>query len=931
MKKYLEKILDVTDVILVTLNTEGKISFINRKGSELIGVSPTEAVGKDWFENYVPTKFRSELKEYFNKIINEKVSLKEYHENSVETSKGERVILWRNTALKDSSGKIVGVLSSGIDITERRLAEEEVRLNRSFLNSIIENIPFLVFVKDAASFRYVMVNKAVEDFHGIAKEKILGKTAYDFFPKDQADKIIMTEKDAVKTRKTVEVKADQAPSKFGPRSVRSKVVPILDENGNPKNILSITEDITERNKMEEALRQSEARYKILFEESKLHENEKSALLNAARKVLTNHEFKNNSKSIFHICKNLVGAKGGHISLIDDNGNNRIIHLETGDPSNKINLQVSDLIPKSISEILYSELVYCNDLSKKTYNKYLPNNHIQLENILFAPIKIEDKIVGLISLVNKPNGFNENDAQIVNAFSDLAAISFYNSRTQELLEESEKQYRTLFESSNDAIYIHDLEGKFLEINKVACDRLGYTQWELLQMYVKDIDTPEFSSKFNSRIQKLLEGGHAIFETAQIGRDKSIIPIEISANMINYKGKPVVLSIARDLTERKQMEDALLASEDRYRGLFEDSPTPLLEEDFSEIKMYLDNMRNSGVTDFSECLKAHPEVVEHCVDLIRITDVNKSALKLFNIHNKKEHFANLRKIFTEEAVDVFRTELIAIAEGKTRFESQDIVQTLTGERKYISFQWAAAPGYEKNLRRILFSIVDITSLKRLEEEKQIMMGRIAGGVAHDLRNPLSAIRTAAYLLRSGEGEEKQKLLDLIDRNIVYADTIMQNLRDFAPIQQLKLSPAEVNTILREVIALTIIPNNVKLATFYGSIPMANLDSYKLGRVFANLILNAVQAMPHGGQLAISTDFVNGEIQVKIVDTGMGISSENMEKLFQPFFTTKNNGTGLGLANAKKVIESHGGDIKVESQEGKGSVFTVILPVSKSVIEN
>jgi len=139
--------------------------------------------------------------------------------------------------------------------------------------------------------------------------------------------------------------------------------------------------------------------------------------------------------------------------------------------------------------------------------------------------------------------------------------------EEAVKESEKKFRTLFDSANDGVFIHNLEGRFLEVNEIACRRLGYTREELLRLTPRDIDSPEYAEQVADRIGQIVRDGQAIFETAQRTKDGRVIPIEASSRIVDFGGKPAVLTIARDITDRKKAQEALMASETKYRNLFE----------------------------------------------------------------------------------------------------------------------------------------------------------------------------------------------------------------------------------------------------------------------------------------------------------------------------------------------------------------------------
>jgi PAS domain S-box-containing protein len=233
-------------------------------------------------------------------------------------------------------------------------------------------------------------------------------------------------------------------------------------------------------------------------------------------------------------------------------------------------------------------------------------------------------------------------------------------------------------------------------------------------------------------------------------------------------------------------------------------------------------------------------------------------------------------------------------------------------------------EGGMVQYLNIIQDVTSHKMAEEAKLKAVNQAASSIAHDIRNPLSSIRTAAYLLRDCSEEEKLNMLKLIERNITYADMLLKNLLDFSTTLSYVFVEEDLNVLLRETLDQTNFPENVKLTAHYGKIPPIKVDKDKLTRALSNLIINAIQAMPDGGGLDISTGQMGNFVELRIIDTGVGIKRENLDRIFEPFFTTKAKGLGLGLYNVKKVIEGHGGTFILTSQEHEGSSATISLPL-------
>jgi signal transduction histidine kinase len=185
-----------------------------------------------------------------------------------------------------------------------------------------------------------------------------------------------------------------------------------------------------------------------------------------------------------------------------------------------------------------------------------------------------------------------------------------------------------------------------------------------------------------------------------------------------------------------------------------------------------------------------------------------------------------------------------------------------------------------------------------------------------------------LGAGEDPKVQKHLAILDREIRRANKIVTDLLDFSRLKPPHRMPADLNDIIRDVLTRLSEEPSVKRETdLAGSLPLVLVDADQVGQVFLNLVVNAVEAMPEGGTLTIHTRSTGDAIVTSFTDTGIGIPPENLEKIFQPLFTTKTKGIGLGLAVSRRLIEANGGTLVVESRPGEGSTFTVTIPVAAS----
>jgi len=216
-----------------------------------------------------------------------------------------------------------------------------------------------------------------------------------------------------------------------------------------------------------------------------------------------------------------------------------------------------------------------------------------------------------------------------------------------------------------------------------------------------------------------------------------------------------------------------------------------------------------------------------------------------------------------------------------------------------------------------------------ERMAAIGETAAMVGHDLRNPLQGISGAVYVLKQmlGSTAEAQatEMLGLIERAVEYADKIVKELLDYSREIRLELTETNAKEVVHAAIQQVKIPANVKIRNLAQQTPSLLVDAGKTERVFVNLIGNAVDAMPAGGVLSITSTESNEILEIRFADTGEGIPDNVMRDLWKPLKTTKSKGVGLGLAICKRIVEAHGGQVEVESTPGKGTTFTIRLPLT------
>ena len=235
---------------------------------------------------------------------------------------------------------------------------------------------------------------------------------------------------------------------------------------------------------------------------------------------------------------------------------------------------------------------------------------------------------------------------------------------------------------------------------------------------------------------------------------------------------------------------------------------------------------------------------------------------------------------------------------------------------------------------------TQEQLIRSERLAAIGQLAGGVGHELRNPLGAIKNAVYYIKGklakSELAEKEprvmEFLDIVDDEVNISNKIITDLLGFSRVGKPLVMPTPVRKIIEDALARVPIPKNVALNENLGpDSKEVAVDVGQIQQVLVNVITNAVQAMPEGGKLTISTREIKDFLELDVTDTGSGIADENKGKVFDPLFTTRAKGIGLGLAVSKSIIDRHGGQIEAKSAVGKGTTFTIRLPLETPVQED
>jgi signal transduction histidine kinase len=278
--------------------------------------------------------------------------------------------------------------------------------------------------------------------------------------------------------------------------------------------------------------------------------------------------------------------------------------------------------------------------------------------------------------------------------------------------------------------------------------------------------------------------------------------------------------------------------------------------------------------------------------------------------------LDQVYTNVALSRIRSGLIRSLENSWRGDPRELILTLRALNKLLDLDLATIEdAYQTEY-----------AARQQRVERLATIGQVAGGVAHELRNPLNVIKTSIYYLlnaRNPSPEKRAEHLQRIEKQVVLSDGVITALANFAKLPMPNLRPYSTGQCIQETLESNPVPETIQLTTVCPTGLSAMLvDPDQIRIVLGNLIRNAREAMPQGGQLTISCREKDGFLEIAVADTGPGIPPENMARILEPLYSTKARGLGLGLSMARAILEKNKGSLKVESQLGQGSTFTVRL---------
>lgn len=537
------------------------------------------------------------------------------------------------------------------------------------------------------------------------------------------------------------------------------------------------------------------------------------------------------------------------------------------------------------------------------------NHITLLKIVFFYILVglgwnilSSSILRILELQN--NIWLNMLEEVLFVFSTGLFLYMVLKSKIEKIEEREQQLHTLIDSMPDFVNFKDAEGRWLESNKFGLQLFDLEGVDFKGK--KDSELAEYADFYKDALLYCEKSDQIVWDFGKTVRCEEVIPQKaggmktfdtLKVPLYNNDGsKKGLVVIGRDITERKKIEEQLEDSEQLYRSLFENNGDAVC------------------TLDLTGCILSINEATVH------ITGYNKHHLL----------YQSFYKFLIADDQKQMIVHLDDVREGKSRVSE---VRYLHKEGHIIYLNIKDVPIIRDGKVHGFFLIArDVSEHKKNEEyiiksEKLSIIGELASAVAHEIRNPLTSLKGFIQLLQKKDTENKL-YYDIMSSEIDRINSIASEFLILSKPQATQFKKINIDVLLHNVITLVqtiAIMKNVKISIdIENRIPELMCEENQMKQVFINILKNAVEAVPEGGQINVSAQLLNsGQIFVSVEDNGAGIPKRLLPKLGEPFYTTKEKGTGLGLMISNRIIQQHRGWIKIESEEGKGTNVEITLP--------
>ncbi|MDM9381219.1 PAS domain S-box protein [Chlorogloeopsis sp. ULAP01] len=602
-------------------------------------------------------------------------------------------LIARGRLIYGSDGTPVRMVGVTLDITERKQYEESLKAANQRISNILESNTD-AFVAFDRQWRYTYVNREASRILQRSPEELLGKCRQDIFL--EADRL-----NPQIYQELYRAVAEQVTVKFESFSFAANCWLEISAFPFSDGLAVYFRDISDHKREE---RRKAARYAVTCVLA-----EATTLVDAVPAILQS------------LCENLNWQLGS-IWSVDKHHN--ILRYVNSWHAAKTNLQEFITVNQQTTfapGIGLPGMIWANRQpawiakinKEKNFTRSASASKSGLQSVFGFPILLGSEILGVIECFSdRAQEPDEDLLQMMAAIGSQIGQFMERIRTREALKESQALFQSFMNNSPIAAFIKDEAGKYIYVNAFVEQLLQRSQSELVGKTDFEL-VPDQATQMRANDAAVLTTNQAIqvLETLQT-QDGEHYYMSFKFPFQNTAGRKFLAGMSVEISDRIRAEAALRKSEEKYRTIFENAGVSIWEEDFSEVKAAIEQLKTQGIKDFRAFFTEHPEFVQQAVGMVRLVNINHTTVRMFGAQDKNELLTSFKQIFLPETFEVFVEKLLTIAEGKTSFESETIVKTLQGERLNVIFTVTFPPA-TATFDSVLASVMNITDRKRLEE--------------------------------------------------------------------------------------------------------------------------------------------------------------------------------------------------------------------------
>jgi PAS domain S-box-containing protein len=867
-EQRLQQVVDNAPMIIWGIDEQGVFNFYSGRNLEQYALSAEMHVGRSLFDIYAEHEVivDSASRALRGEVVIEPVTFK------------DAVFETRYAPVYEKDGEQNGAIGVALDVTERVRAESALKLSEERLNQVVQSAPIVIWTLDKEG-RFTFLSGNGLSGLGMSPEQYLGRSVFNAFAGNEQ---AVTDANRALAGESFSSKCEHAGMVF-----ETRLAPLMDGRGRVEGCLGVAVDVTERERAVQALRESELRYRAVFENS--------------IDGISVYEWKRDRSG-----RRLVDCNQAYADMA---GRSKDELLQSG----RVNaFQREHDSPYGRDEI--RRRIEAGEPYNGTFSWLRPDG---LENYVeyhAAPVETDGRVLVF--------GIDRDVTKRV--------------KQERAMQESESRFRAVFENAAVGVFLLNMDGSYLQVNREFARMHGFSGASILGKHYEELVHPDDLERNKSRMEELLDGRTDSYSIEKRHRTKSGEDIDVRVAVSGLRGEDrtirFLVGIVEDVSDRKDAERELTAYREKLERMVEDRTREL-----EEALKYAEGARDR----MDVILKSVGDGLVVSDLHNRIVLMNRKAEEILGVRFSEAVGMKLDYAIDESTFKEQLSDTIARARANASYQFDFGRDDEAGKRRRYRARTSVVQDRFGRQTGVVTIMHDVTR----EREVDRMKSEFISTAAHELRTPMTSVQGFSEILLRRDDldeEERERFLKHINRNATALSGIISDLLDISRIESgrgLSLTREVMDVVaalVRKLESLAVQQPEMEYELDAPEDPVKALaDPNKVEQVLENLLSNAVKYSPDGVRIEAGVKVSDGEVLVCISDRGLGMTAAQVDRVFEKFHRghaadSGIPGTGLGMSIVRYIVEAHGGGIEVLSEPDKGTTVTFSLPAYRGETE-